>query len=684
MLDIGQDGTGFEANARFARDAATLMLQYYNDDYAPVAGSGNFNLFSADAVGLYNGNIAALSTATYSVTPLLKLFRYDKLNRIKQMQTASISAGEWGSPTDNFSTEYRYDYNGNILSLQRKDATAQVMHHINYTYNAKNNRLQAITATGINSSNYSYDAIGNLANDSGENIQVSWNAMNKVKQVNLPNNRQLQFSYSPTGQRQIKKTGDKTEYYLHDATGNIMCIYELSGNYLTVKERTIYGSKRIGVYRQRIRFGYSGIVGGVVIAPGSDLINILNPQPIISPDGRHYLEGSNRLQVIGVNRAIAQTSTISYTYKKGTAELKGLSPLMAVRPTFLDGAKTAGLRDYELTDHLSNVMAVISDRKLSVDTNSDTITDYYAPQVVSFTDYYPFGFPMAERSGNLSGYRFGFNGQEKDNEVYGEGKSYTAEFWQYDSRLGRRWNVDPVTKPNESPYATFANNPIWFTDKVGLDTIPYDQLKDKWSIFDPEKDVILFPEVVVKPQETSTTTPDQNTQTEKNEQLPTIEQVIPNSAWKTQAPNWTACFTTCQTILRNNGVNNPAPRNLAIQMTRENAARNGLNVSITAPRGLSAINQSLESGVPIIVGVNYIFGNNYNEGTTDHFIIIVGRNYDEQNRLYYRFFDVGTQRANMGTSPMNRLYLQENNILTGITQYSQKRYTVSQVRPNGP
>ena len=238
MLDIGQDGTGFEANARFARDAAALMLQYYNGDYTPVAGTGNFNLFSADAVGLYNGNIAALSTATDSVTPLLKLFRYDKLNRIKRMQTAGISAGEWGSLTDNFSTEYRYDYNGNILSLQRKDATAQVMHHINYTYNAKNNRLQGITATGINSSNYSYDAIGNLANDSGENIQVSWNAMNKVKQVNLPNNRQLQFSYSPTGQRQIKKTGDKTEYYLHDATGNIMCVYELSGKYLTVKERT--------------------------------------------------------------------------------------------------------------------------------------------------------------------------------------------------------------------------------------------------------------------------------------------------------------------------------------------------------------------------------------------------------------------------------------------------------------
>ena len=44
------------------------------------------------------------------------------------------------------------------------------------------------------------------------------------------------------------------------------------------------------------------------------------------------------------------------------------------------------------------------------------------------------------------GYRFGFNGQELDNELSGKGNSYTAEYWQYDSRLGRRFNVDPVVK----------------------------------------------------------------------------------------------------------------------------------------------------------------------------------------------------------------------------------------------
>jgi len=69
------------------------------------------------------------------------------------------------------------------------------------------------------------------------------------------------------------------------------------------------------------------------------------------------------------------------------------------------------------------------------------------------------------------GYRFGFNGMEKDDEVNGSsGSSYSAQFWQYDSRIGRRWNPDPVKKYHESSYAAFANNPIWFLDPLGSDT----------------------------------------------------------------------------------------------------------------------------------------------------------------------------------------------------------------------
>jgi len=81
---------------------------------------------------------------------------------------------------------------------------------------------------------------------------------------------------------------------------------------------------------------------------------------------------------------------------------------------------------------------------------------------------------MPERFGG-GDYRYGFNGMEKDDEISGEGNSYTAEFWQYDSRLGRRWNIDPVVKTHESPYATFANSPIYIVDPSGADWIYYNE-----------------------------------------------------------------------------------------------------------------------------------------------------------------------------------------------------------------
>ena len=62
-------------------------------------------------------------------------------------------------------------------------------------------------------------------------------------------------------------------------------------------------------------------------------------------------------------------------------------------------------------------------------------------------------------------YRYGFNGQEKSTEI--NGSSYTAEFWQYDSRIGRRWNVDPKPSFGISKYVSFFDNPILYADLLG-------------------------------------------------------------------------------------------------------------------------------------------------------------------------------------------------------------------------
>src|SRR5574343_177552 len=75
--------------------------------------------------------------------------------------------------------------------------------------------------------------------------------------------------------------------------------------------------------------------------------------------------------------------------------------------------------------------------------------------------------------GDTSRYRFGFNNQERDDEIAGVGNIYSAEFWEYDARLGRRFNTDPVLKEYESVYACLGNNPIWIIDIDGADSTAY-------------------------------------------------------------------------------------------------------------------------------------------------------------------------------------------------------------------
>ena len=79
-----------------------------------------------------------------------------------------------------------------------------------------------------------------------------------------------------------------------------------------------------------------------------------------------------------------------------------------------------------------------------------------------------------ERKGNANFFRlntspYGFGGMEADNEVKGNGNSYTTEFRQYDPRIGRWLSLDPAMNlvPSMSPYVAFNNNPIFYTDPNG-------------------------------------------------------------------------------------------------------------------------------------------------------------------------------------------------------------------------
>jgi RHS repeat-associated protein len=84
-------------------------------------------------------------------------------------------------------------------------------------------------------------------------------------------------------------------------------------------------------------------------------------------------------------------------------------------------------------------------------------------------------------------YRFGFNGQEKDDEVMGSGNTISFEYRMEDSRLGRFLSVDPLFKKftELSTYQYASNSPVLGKDVEGLENLFW---FIRYSGFDPYAD----------------------------------------------------------------------------------------------------------------------------------------------------------------------------------------------------
>ncbi len=97
--------------------------------------------------------------------------------------------------------------------------------------------------------------------------------------------------------------------------------------------------------------------------------------------------------------------------------------------------------------------------------------------ILEETHYYPFGLTMAGISSKAVGMaqnRKKFNGgNELQSAEFSDGsglETYDAVKRIYDPQLGRFWHVDPLTNqfPHIAPYAAFNNNPLRFTDPIGM------------------------------------------------------------------------------------------------------------------------------------------------------------------------------------------------------------------------
>ncbi len=78
---------------------------------------------------------------------------------------------------------------------------------------------------------------------------------------------------------------------------------------------------------------------------------------------------------------------------------------------------------------------------------------------------------MVGRNGSSEFYRYGFQGQEKDDEVKGPGNSVNYKYRMHDPRIGRFFAVDPLAPkyPSLSVYHFSHNSPIGTVEIEGLE-----------------------------------------------------------------------------------------------------------------------------------------------------------------------------------------------------------------------
>lgn len=185
---------------------------------------------------------------------------------------------------------------------------------------------------------------------------------------------------------------------------------------------------------------------------------------------------------------------------------------------------------------------------------------------------------MPGRQFSSNGYRYGFNGQEKDDEVNGStGTSYTAEFWQYDTRLGRRWNLEPEGQKYSgwSPYSAFLDSPILHNDPTGADPAPGGE------------DCLTCPKNATKKQEgASTSNPQDNTRIPLNipkisptPKAPSIPKISPNN----DTPEMQAIKTENSQTLANGGSGLGIGEKIVGAAKKDIALINKLPLTITLP-----------------------------------------------------------------------------------------------------
>jgi RHS repeat-associated protein len=383
-----------------ANDFFGITLDYYDGDYKRLNNQGVNNFQTDAATGNdYVGNIKATRWAN---------------------NTLDVSGGNTNPKA------YQYSYNRNNWL---KDA-----------YFRNSSATGSITPITPNQNtnfegDLQYDANGNItslkrANKFGniiDNLSYSYGNSNQLSAViDGISNPANPADFNPLLYGTLSYTYNSIGQLTHDSEQNLDYIYNTSGLVTEVRRNSnplvkFYYNER----GQRVR------------------------KESFSPSGNEYYVTDLSGNVVSV---YAQS---------------GVSPLQQ-REMAIYGKNRVGIcfkgvgvapdvRNYEITDHLGNVRAVVQKQAGSP-----------FAAMISYNDYYPFGEQIDGRSLISSNYyRYAYQGQELDRETGKE--AFKLRLW--DGRIGRWLSPDPKGQYS-SPYLGMGNNPLSLADPDGGSAAP--------------------------------------------------------------------------------------------------------------------------------------------------------------------------------------------------------------------
>ena len=338
---------------------------------------------------------------------------YDGMSRL-------TAAGylENGKRNDHFSTSYKYDLMGNILSLRREGLLNSGSYGTidDLTYSYKGNQVVKIDDAAEESpsykgamhfrdyadeeTEYTYDANGNMLTDSNKGItSIDYNVLD------------LPQCISTKSRVLFKEDSNDTIYYTYSADGT--------------KLRSTYKKAEYRVYPY-------------------------NPETSLTS---FNVETGLNVGTVGMAKPIAKRLKTKYYYCSNLVyDNDNISAIL------FDGGYASVDDDNGIVMHFY-VKDHLGSNRLVVDGNGN---------IEEVNHYYPFGALMGDRCG-VSRNKYKYIGKELDT-MYGWNMQDHEARW-YDPVVGRWMATDPLQEKyaSVSPYCYVISNPIKFIDPTGLE-----------------------------------------------------------------------------------------------------------------------------------------------------------------------------------------------------------------------